>query len=266
MGWQLEVKRRPEMSDRLDQKARKAGRGLFLIAAKAPLPGFTKTRLGATIGMERAARLHAAFLVDLAARFTPRADEDRDFDVGWAFTPADIDFASVLTRIGCAPPPACVRFVPQHGDGWDIRQANILRWGFEQGYARTVLVGSDSPQVQLSIVRDAFAALSNHDVAMGRTLDGGYYLIGLRGLHDVLSGVPMSTTSAADALADRAAVRGLRLAELPATFDVDVEGDLEHLRAALEPDGAAAPVTWAALRQLGLDRRLSASSIRGEEV
>ena len=86
---------------------------------------------------------------------------------------------------------------------------------------------------------------------MGRTLDGGYYLIGMRGFHDVLTGVPMSTTSAADALAaDR--VCGLRLAELPVTFDIDEERDLEHLRAALAPDGAAAPATWAALGRLGL--------------
>ena len=29
------------------------------------------------------------------------------------------------------------RFVAQHGDGWDERQANILAWGHEQGYERT---------------------------------------------------------------------------------------------------------------------------------
>ena len=75
-------------------------RGLLLIAARAPIPGFTKTRLGAAIGMERAAALYAAFLVDLAARFTPGPNEDLGFDVGWAYTPAETDFASVLTGIG----------------------------------------------------------------------------------------------------------------------------------------------------------------------
>jgi hypothetical protein len=233
------------MSDR-------AQRGLFLIAAKAPVPGFTKTRLGATIGMERAAALHAAFLVDLAARFTPCPGDDWGFDVGWAHTPADADFASVLTGIGCAPPPPACRFVAQHGEGWDVRQANILRWGCEQGYGRTVLVGSDSPQLPLGVVRDAFSALQNHDVALGRTLDGGYYLIGMRGFYDVLTGVPMSTVSAADALAVRAEALRLSLAELPETFDIDEEGDLAHLRAALSPDGEAAPATWAAMCRLGL--------------
>jgi glycosyltransferase A (GT-A) superfamily protein (DUF2064 family) len=211
----------------------------------------TKTRLGATIGMTRAAALYAAFIVDLAARFTPRLDEDWGFDVGWAFTPPEVDFACVLQRIGCDPPPA-VSFVAQQGDGWDQRQANILAWGHEQGYERTILVGSDSPQLAFSVVGDAFAALVDHEVVMGRTLDGGYYLIGMRGFHDVLSGVPMSTVTAADALAARTEDLGLRLAELPVTFDIDEERDLEHLQRALSPDGACAPATWAALRRLGL--------------
>jgi uncharacterized protein len=240
------------MNDVLHRKPPEERSGLLLIAAKEPVPEMVKTRLGATIGMARAAMLYAAFLVDLAARFTPCRDEDWDFDVGWAFTPAEVNFASVLQRIGCDPPSPVVRFVAQRGDGWDVRQTNILAWGYEQGYERTVLIGSDSPQVPFATVRDAFGALVEHDVTLGRTLDGGYYLIGMRQFHDVLSGVPMSTVSAADALAARTRDLGLRLAELPVTFDIDEEPDLEHLRRALAPDGDPAPATWAALRRLGL--------------
>ena len=232
--------------------ALEGGRGLLLIAAREPAPGMVKTRLGATIGMARAAALYAAFIVDLAARFTPCQDQDWGFDVGWAFTPADVDFAGVLRRIGCDSPPPAVCFVAQHGEGWDVRQANILSWGHDQGYERTVLIASDSPQLPFGIVRDAFAALADHDVAMGRTLDGGYYLIGMRGFHDVLTGVPMTTVSAAAALSGRTGALGLRLAELPVTFDIDEERDLEHLRHALAPNGDSAPATWAALRRLGL--------------
>lgn len=241
----------------MDDRMSDGVRGLLLIAAREPAPGMTKTRLGATIGMARAAALYRAFLVDLAARFTPRPDVDWGFDVGWAYTPPEVDFAATLERIGCGRPPAAVRLVPQEGDGWASRQANLLRWGAEHGYGAVVLIASDSPQVSLAAVRVAFAALACSDLALGRTLDGGYYLIGMRGYHDVLSGVPMSSASAADALLARAATLGLGVAELPQTFDVDEEADLEHLRTALAPDGELAPATWAALGRLGLAATLT---------
>ncbi len=242
------------MTDRTFPQENGAGRGLLLIAAREPTPGMTKTRLGAAIGMERAADLYAAFLRDLDNRFTPPAHAEWEFDVGWAFTPAEADFARVLEEIGCARPPATTLFVPQQGEGWDVRQANLLRWGWERGYPCTVLMASDSPHLPLGTIREAFATLEQNDITMARTLDGGYALIGMRGFHDVLTGVPMSTMRAADALAIRTAALGLRIGELPPTFDIDEEADLEHLTAALAPDGAAAPASWAAMRRLGLAR------------
>ena len=82
--------------------APRRGRGLFLIAASEPAPGKTKTRLGATDRHGTRGRPYAAFLVDLAARFTPCPDGRLGFDVGWAYTPAEVDFRRCAARIGCA--------------------------------------------------------------------------------------------------------------------------------------------------------------------
>lgn len=234
------------------QRARGCQSSLFLFVARAPVPGATKTRLGLSIGMDGAAHLYRAFLVDLAARFTPAPGEAQCFDFGWAYTPGDLDFAETLASIGCAAPPPSVLFVPQEGEGLGVRLENLFRWACDRGYARTVIAASDSPQLPRSVPEQALAALSDHEVAIGRTFDGGYYLIGLRGFRDVLSGAPMSTGKEADALLARAAALGLRVAELPPTFDVDEAADLARLRDALAPDGDAAPATWAALGALAL--------------
>jgi rSAM/selenodomain-associated transferase 1 len=223
---------------------------LLLIAARAPVPGETKTRLGACIGMERAAELYRAFLVDLAARFTPEDGTTR-YQLGWAFTPPSCDFAATLAAL-ISLPLDHVLFVPQHGADWGERQTNLLRWGAEHGYRRTVLMASDSPQLPRASIDAAFTALHSHDVVLGRVSDGGYYLVGMHGFHDVLAGVSMSTSAAADALAAQAAGLGLRLAELAPTFDVDVAADLLLLRAALDRDDAVAPVTRRALVALNL--------------
>lgn len=235
---------------------------LLLIAAREPTPGFTKTRLGRAIGLEAAAALYAAFLSDLAARFTPPAlASDPPYDLGWAFIPAECDFAAVLSNLTPPPPdhPA-IRFVPQHGDDWGVRQSNLLRWGHQSGYARTILTASDSPQMSLAVVLNAFRALERHDVVLGRVADGGYYLIGVSGPHDVLSGVPMSTASAADGVLERSAQLGLATAEVDATFDVDEVEDLEFLRTFCASDPGSAPATAAALGRLGIFGSASASN------
>ena len=223
---------------------------LLIIGGKMPLPGLAKTRLGAHLTHEVAARLYAAFVTDVARRFALAAD-DLGYDLAWGFTPTDADFAGLIAAL-VPDAPAPRHFVPQTGPDWGVRQVNLLRWGADHGYTRTVLIASDSPQLQPDIVTAAFAALHDHDVAMGRVHDGGYYLIGGRGFHDIITGAPMSTAEAADALATRAAEMKLSLAELPASFDIDVTEDLATLIAALQPNGAAAPATWRALHELGL--------------
>jgi glycosyltransferase A (GT-A) superfamily protein (DUF2064 family) len=225
---------------------------LLLIAARAPKPGFTKTRLGTAIGMERAANLYRAFLADLADRFAPRGNGRDPYQLGWAFTPAGSDFAAMIGGMNPTAAGPNVLFVDQTGESWGERQTNLLRWGYEQGYARTILIASDSPQLARIVVINAFAQLNQYDVIFGPVYDGGYYLIGNRGFHDVLTGVPMSTTSAAEALAARIDALGLRRGCLHSTFDVDVEQDLDLLIAALAPHGGRAPHSWRALLDLGI--------------
>jgi hypothetical protein len=234
----------------------RADPGLFLFVARAPVAGAAKTRLGDAVGMTRAADLYAAFLRDLAARFMPRPDEvlGLGYDIGWAYTPLEQDFTETLVGLGCARPSSGVRFVAQKGEGLAARLDNLFAWAAAEGYQRTVIAATDSPHLPRRVAADALAALADHDVVLGPTIDGGYYLIGQRGVHDILAGAPMSTGREADALVDRAAALGLTVGELPETFDVDTVADLALLRAALAPDGAAAPSTWAALRALALDR------------
>jgi glycosyltransferase A (GT-A) superfamily protein (DUF2064 family) len=221
---------------------------LLMLAARAAVPGETKTRLGRVIGMERAAELYEAFLHDLAARLT----QDREgYDVAWTYSPPEFDFLPWLDRIGAGVGPG-VHLIPQQGPDWGARQDNLLRWGHEQGYERSVLIATDSPHLERAMIDRAFEGLQSHDVALGRVHDGGYYLIGMAGYWDILRGVPMSTSSAADVLIGKVRSLGRSVIEMPATFDIDEASDLQHLIQALSPDGGNSPATWAALGRLGL--------------
>lgn len=228
------------------------GKNILMIAARAPIPGQTKTRLGNALGMERAAELYRAFLRDLADRFEGAMSEHPGaFDLAWAHSPPEHDFRPELERLTERESPPAVRFVAQDGPDWGSRQANLLRWGRDQGYARSVLMASDSPHLPLSTALDAFALLDAHDIVIGRVRDGGYYLIGMRGFHDVLANVAMSTASAADGVVLAAHRIGLSVGELVETFDIDEEADLAALTDLLDVQPDLCPATRAALTLLG---------------
>jgi rSAM/selenodomain-associated transferase 1 len=189
-------------------------------AAKAPLPGEVKTRLGATIGHRAATELYAAFLADLTSRFAGAA-----FEVGWYVAPG--------SRRHLAPylDGAAAGRV-QHGRGWGARQTALFRDCQEAREGTVVLAATDSPQLSPERVAEAFAALERRDVVFGPTTDGGYYLVGMRCAHDLFSGVPMSTATALEQVLQRATSLGLTVALLAPEFDVDTEADIAPLAAA----------------------------------
>ncbi len=97
-----------------------------------------------------------------------------------------------------------------------------------------MLIGSDTPHLDIETVEEAFQALDRHDLDLLPTHDGGYSLIGMSGPHDeVLEGVTMSTGTELDGILARARRSSLSIKLLEPTFDVDEEEDLYCLRSIL---------------------------------
>jgi rSAM/selenodomain-associated transferase 1 len=212
---------------------------VLYIAARAPRPGFAKTRLGKAIGHEAANTLYAAFLKDLAARFA-RAP----FPVGWYVTPEDAwESLAPLVHPHLGP-------VEIQGPGdWGVRQQALFSSASSRGETRTILVASDSPQLTVEVVVEAFTLLERHDLVLGPVDDGGYYLVGMRGSWPVLGGVPMSTRTVLAEIVARAEQLGLSVALVESTFDVDETEDLARL-APLADTREDLPATRAALAQV----------------
>jgi len=194
---------------------------ILYIAAKAPRAGLVKTRLGAAIGHERAVALYAAFLRDLAARFA-----GAPFALGWYVTPPDA-WPELAPLVGAAGE---ARVLAQSEGDWTARQRGLFRGAAGRGEDRVILAASDSPHLTVETVTAAFRALDQHEVVVGPTDDGGYYLIGLRGWHDVLHDIPMSTRTVLDDISARAAAFGLSVGRVETMFDVDEAADLPRLR------------------------------------
>jgi uncharacterized protein len=132
--------------------------------------------------------------------------------------------------------PASFAMQPQaDGDPGQSIQA-FLAGELEDGAGRVVVIGSDSPSLDPTIVVSAFLCLEGRDVVLGPATNGGCYLIGARrAAPPIFEGVDWSSPFALSPLLDRLAETGLSLSTLPPWYKIKQPDDMRmlagHLRA-----------------------------------
>ncbi|KAA5828063.1 glycosyltransferase [Algibacter amylolyticus] len=83
----------------------------------------------------------------------------------------------------------------QEGADLGERMKNAFIKGFQDGYNRIVLIGSDLPDITANHINKGLEALTLHDVVFGPAEDGGYYLVGLSKAHNfIFNNKPWSQT------------------------------------------------------------------------
>lgn len=147
---------------------------VVVVMAKEPEPGRVKTRLCPPLSMDMAARCYDAFVADTLARIGAAAG-------GWAELELAIAPGSgAATRLRALAAADGWRCVEQRGETLGDRMGERLKAAVASGKS-VVLFGSDSPDMPVDRVSQAFLALDRASVVLGPATDGGYYLIGCRG-------------------------------------------------------------------------------------
>jgi rSAM/selenodomain-associated transferase 1 len=222
----------------------------LVILARAPQLGQGKTRLAATIGAEATLALYEAFVTDLARRFnhndTSDSQPDQSYTLHWAVTPGVADFIDAVSHLV----PDVGNVFPQQGDDLNSRLLNAFRMTCTLGYQKTILIGTDAPQVSRNFITQASEALDQVDVVLGPAEDGGYYLIAMREAHDVFSTIPMSTSQVMHKTLERIAALNLTVEFLKPLTDVDDWFALLDLHHLLLEQPEIAPMTATCLRSL----------------
>lgn len=74
----------------------------------------------------------------------------------------------------------------QKGPDLGTRMKHAFEMAFKDSYKKVVIVGSDLYDLNPTHIEDAFEALEKHDLVIGPSLDGGYYLLGMKKLHSAV--------------------------------------------------------------------------------
>jgi hypothetical protein len=212
----------------------------LVIMAKAPRLGTVKTRLASSLSPAAVTDFYCCLLNDTLAL----AQSLRDVEVAIMCPDADVKDLSQL-------PGNDVTVVAQKGEGLAAGLTSVFAH-FAQGHQRrTIAFNSDSPHLPRFVLEDAFEMLAAHDVVVGPTHDGGYYLVGAKAFHPTLFAHDgMGTSSALERLLLRARSLELSVGFADPFYDIDVADDLTRLAAELRLAPERAPRTAAWLNRL----------------
>ncbi len=192
----------------------------LIIFAKLPRPGEVKTRLGSTIGMEPAAGIYAEFAEH-------------------AFTLADnLGRRGVKTYLFYAPGASAGEvkawvgrdfvFHEQQGDSLGERMLQAFAQTFQDGGDASVIIGTDVPELCVERIDSAYDALPTHDLVIGPSTDGGYYLLGMKApVKNVFENVKWSTGGVFQTTMGLIRDAGFECHVLPEENDIDTREDYE---------------------------------------
>ncbi len=194
----------------------------LIVMAKAPLPGFAKTRLIPALGADGAAQL-AARLLEHTLR-EARAAQLGNVILACAPDTTQAAFAAQSRQGG-------VTLVAQGEGDLGARMQRQFEHAFAQGAARVLMIGTDAPALDAALLRRAADALAaDDDAVFVPAADGGYALIGLRRvLPSLFDAMPWSTSAVMATTRQRLSQAAVRHTELPRVQDIDEPADLVHL-------------------------------------
>ena len=193
---------------------------ILVVMAKKPEIGKTKTRLCPPFTHQQAADFYQALLIDTLTMVGSIAD----VQMGLAITPENSPpyFSGII--------PAGTLLFPVDGENIGQCLHKTMAHFLAEGYQKVIVINSDGPSLPKDYLSQSINLLKDHDLVIGPSEDGGYYLIGCKEeLSELFCGIAWSTDQVFDQTVVNANSLSLLTAVLPKWYDVDRPEDAIRL-------------------------------------
>jgi rSAM/selenodomain-associated transferase 1 len=185
-----------------------------VVFSKSADAGAVKTRMHPVLNSQQCLSLHLSLLQDTIEKAR--------------------EFSPVLYLYGSGSLPFDPGLPLRHQSGEDLGER--MKNAFEEElrhHSKVAIIGTDSPTFPPEKITSAFLALDRHEIVLGPSEDGGYYLIALRNLvPEMFRDVPWGTGEVLTRTLEKLSGRSFLLLE--PYFDVDFPEDLIRLKSELE--------------------------------
>jgi uncharacterized protein len=194
----------------------------LILMTRIPVEGKTKTRLMSILSGLECAQIHMCFLKDI---FNVLNYIKSDVDIYLTYTPED-PFVIIEDII-----PNYVKCFTQHGDNLGDRMNNAINYVLSKNYNKVVLMGCDIPHIQPQNIIRAFDELNYNDLCLGPTLDGGYYLVGMKNPTDLVfdNNLKWGNKTVLEGTLDICNKNNIKVGLTDKLMDIDTKDDLMSL-------------------------------------
>ena len=187
---------------------------LIIVFVRSPEIGKVKTRLARSIGDQSALNVYKTLLKHTAAVL-----RDLSFDKVVYFS-EKIDNNDFWEN-------SLFEKKLQKGADLGERMHHAFDTAFNKGYKKVLIIGSDLFDLTSSLITSAFEALETYDISIGPSLDGGYYLLGMKKLQpEVFKNKKWGTDSVLENTLQDLKKQKIKL--LKALNDIDTLEDLKQ--------------------------------------
>jgi uncharacterized protein len=188
---------------------------LILIFTRNPELGKVKTRLARTIGAKNALDIYG-ILLNRTNTIVKEIPVSRRVLYSKEINHNDIWENSLYQK------------KMQFGNDLGERMKNAFAEGFEEGYKKIVIIGTDLYDLEVSDIENAFEKLEINEIVIGPADDGGYYLLGLKSIpKGIFTNKKWGTNSVlSDTLTD---IKNFNICLLESKNDIDTFEDIKKI-------------------------------------
>ena len=191
----------------------------MIIFARYPALGKVKTRLASSLGKEFA----LGFYKECSIRLFEEVRNHNDFFTAFLFYSEKDELNKMIDWAGSG-----FEYYYQEGNDLGERMSNAFNKAFTLGAKKTVIIGTDVPDISNNLIASSFSLLDEKDFVIGPSIDGGYYLLGMKNLNcDLFSGIGWSTETVLDHTINRIEKNNFSFAKLKQLHDIDDEQSLK---------------------------------------
>jgi rSAM/selenodomain-associated transferase 1 len=217
----------------------------LLVFIKTPKKNYVKTRLSTHLNPDEIISVYTAFLRDMDNLYKNLYD----IDLWYVISPENLDLEVLRQYVDLS------HYIIQEGVDLGERMCHAVEYSLKMDYNTSILIGSDIPDISIPEISEAISLLSESECILGPTIDGGYYLIGLKKCYPALfKNIDWSTDKVLKQTLNKGKKLDIGVKLLNLKDDIDTYKDLKNLYLRLSKvnkDSLQFPVeTWKILSKL----------------